>query len=95
MRAFDRCDRFSANIGEMMERLGIDADADIEEQFGRTLDSVVRSCQRCRFVATCNDWLARAPVAVPSAPAFCPYAERLENLALDQAVIPRRSHTVH
>jgi hypothetical protein len=34
-------------------------------------------------------------VAVPSAPAFCPLADRLENLALDQAVIPRKSHTVH
>ena len=77
MRDFDRFDRFSANIGEMMERLGIEYDDEIEEYFGP------------------SDWLARAPTAVPRAPAFCPYADRLDGLALDQAAIPPRSHTVH
>ena len=31
MRDFDRFDRFSANIGEMMERMGIEYDEEIEE----------------------------------------------------------------
>jgi hypothetical protein len=95
MRDFDRFDRFSANIGELMERLGIEFDEVVEEHFGPTLGSVIRTCQACRSSSLCSDWLARAPVAVPRAPAFCPYADRLEGLALDQAVIPPRRHTVH
>ncbi|RAI44465.1 hypothetical protein CH341_09065 [Rhodoplanes roseus] len=95
MRDFDRFDRFSANIGEMMERLGIECDEDVDSYFGRTLGSVIRSCQVCRSAEVCSNWLARAPVAVSRAPAFCPYAERLDGLALDQAVLPPRRHTVH
>jgi hypothetical protein len=95
MRDFDRFDRFSANIGEMMERMGIEFDDEIEEYFEPTLNAVIRTCQLCRSGNLCSDWLARAPDAVPRAPAFCPYADRLDGLALDQAVIPPRRHTVH
>jgi hypothetical protein len=95
MRSFDRFDRYSANIGEIMERLGIDAETAIEEEFGRNLASVIRACQLCPSGGRCSEWLARAPVAVHQAPAFCPYAERLELLADEHAVIPYRRHTVH
>jgi hypothetical protein len=95
MRDFDTSDRFSANIGEMMERLGIEYGEDVESCFGRTFGSIVRSCRVCRSAELCSNWLARAPVAVSRAPAFCPYAARLDGLALDQAVLPPRHHTVH
>lgn len=95
MRDFDRFDRFSANIGEMMERMGIEFDEEIEAYFGPTLNAVIRTCQLCRSGNRCSDWLARAPVAVPRAPAFCPYADRLDGLALDQEGIPSRKHTIH
>lgn len=95
MRDFDRFDRFSANIGEMMERMGIEYDDEIEDYFGPMLGAVIRTCQLCRAGNRCSDWLARAPTTVPRAPAFCPYADRLDGLALDYAVIPSRKHTVH
>ncbi len=95
MRSFDRFDRYSANIGEVMERLGIDADSVLEREFGRTLASVIRSCRLCMSGERCSEWLARAPVSVDQAPAFCPYAERLELMAVEQSATPRRRHTVH
>ena len=95
MRDFDRFDRFSANIGEMMERMGIEFDEDLEEYFGPTLGAVIRTCQLCRTSGLCSDWLARAPVSVAHAPSFCPYADRLEGLAIDHAAIPLRTPTVH
>jgi hypothetical protein len=95
MRDFDRFDRFSANIGEMMERMGIEFDDEIEDYFGPTLNALIRTCQLCRAGNLCSDWLARAPVTVARAPAFCPYADRLDCLALDQEVIPPRKHTIH
>lgn len=95
MREFDWFDRFAANIGEMMERMGIECGDEIEDYFGPTLNAVIRTCQLCRSGRLCSDWLARAPVSVPHAPAFCPYADRLDCLALDQAVMPPRKHTIH
>jgi hypothetical protein len=95
MRHYDRFDRFAANIGEMMERMGIEFDEDLQDYFGPTLGAVIRTCQLCRSGNLCSDWLARAPVTVPRAPAFCPYADRLDVLALDQACCPPRRHTVH
>lgn len=95
MREFDRFDRFSANIGELMERLGIEFDDIGEDYFGPTLGTVIRTCQVCRAGGLCSDWLARAPAAVPRAPDFCPYADRLDGLAIDQDDFPPRRHTVH
>ena len=95
MRDFDRYARYSANIGEMMERMGIEFDDEIEDYFGPTLNAVIRTCQLCRAGNLCSDWLARAPLNVVQAPPFCPYADRLDGLALDQAGFPVRSHTVH
>lgn len=95
MRDFDRYARYSANIGEMMERMGIEFDEEFEEFFGPTLGAVIRTCQLCRSGNLCSEWLARAPVNVVQAPTFCPYADRLDGLALDQAGFPVRSHTVH
>jgi len=37
MRDFDRYDRYSANIGEMMERMGIEFDEEFKENFGPAL----------------------------------------------------------
>lgn len=95
MRDFDRFARYSANIGEMMERMGIEFNEEFEEYFGPTLGAVIRTCQLCRSGNLCSDWLARAPLNVVQAPPFCPYADRLDGLALDQAGFPVRSHTVH
>jgi hypothetical protein len=95
MRDFDRYARHSANIGEMMERMGIEFDEEFEENFGPTLGAVIRTCQLCRSGNLCSDWLARAPVNVEQAPDFCPYADRLDGLALDQVGFPARKHTVH
>ena len=65
MRDFDRFDRFSANIGEMMERMGIEYDDEIEEYFGPMLGAVIRTCQLCRAGNLCGDWLALDLAVIP------------------------------
>lgn len=93
MRDFNRFHRFSANIGEMMERMGIDYDEGVEAQFG-PMKAVIRSCQICRTSGICSDWLANSTVAVARAPEFCPFAERLDEL-LEYIALSIPSHTVH
>jgi hypothetical protein len=34
----------------------------------------INTCQHCEAFDVCNDWLARAPEAITTAPAFCPNA---------------------
>lgn len=94
MRPFDRFHDYLANLSEMMERLGIDPDDAVDERAARELETVIRACQKCDAAEDCRAWLNRAPAAVSHAPAFCPSAERLEDLAIGQFVVSHR-HTVH
>lgn len=94
MREFNKFHRFSANIGEMMERMGIDYTERVEGQFGPSMQAVIRSCQVCRSSNICSEWLASSPVAVARPPEFCPFADRLEQL-LDELEPSAPGHTVH
>jgi hypothetical protein len=94
MRPFDRFHDYLANLSEMMERLGIDPDDAMDERTAQELETVIRACQRCDAADSCRAWLNRAPAAVSRAPAFCPGAERLEDLATGHPLIPYR-HTIH
>jgi hypothetical protein len=94
MRSFDRFHDYLANLSEMMERLGIDPDDAIDEHAAQELETVIRACQRCGLAEACRAWLNRAPAAVSRPPAFCPSADRLEDLAIGQPLVPYR-HTIH
>ncbi len=58
-------------MGEMMERMGVDAVALAESRLGLDLVEAARTCARCGKVGTCESWLAgKAEGADPNA--FCP-----------------------
>ena len=94
MRDNNKFHRYSANIGEMMERMGIDHNDRIESQFGPSLQAVIRSCQMCRLNKVCSEFLANSPVAVARPPEFCPFAGRLAEL-LGERVVAKARRTVH
>ena len=74
MFTFDRADRRARNMSDMMDRLGLDADAFVHRRFGLDLSSAIRTCQFCHADEVCHDWLARAAKSSAEAPAFCPNA---------------------
>jgi hypothetical protein len=80
MRDFNKFHRYSANIGEMMERMGIDYNDHVASHFGPSMQTVIRSCQVCRSNSICSEFLANSPVAVANPPGFCPFADRLAEL---------------
>ena len=66
--------RRSRNMSEMMDRLGIDAEA--LARVDVNLNSVYRACQLCPADEACREWLTRESKALKRAPAFCANAER-------------------
>lgn len=94
MRNHNKFQRYSANIGEMMERMGIDYNEQVERRFGALMQAVIRSCQMCRLSSVCSEFLANSPVAVARPPEFCPFADRLAEL-LDEPEAATAGRTVH
>ena len=94
MRDHDKFHRYSANIGEMMERMGIDYNEHVAGYLGASIRAVVRSCQVCRSNHICSEFLANSPVAVAHAPGFCPFADRLAELMDEPAAATARC-TIH
>lgn len=94
MREFNKFHRYAANIGEMMERMGIDYNDEVEGYLGPSMQVVIRSCQVCRANDTCSEFLANSPVAVTRPPEFCPFADRLSALQ-DEPMAATGGCTVH
>jgi hypothetical protein len=64
-----RAEQHARLMGDMMDRLGVDADAAAAE--GHALAIAARRCMFCPSTTECEDWLASVECA-ESAPAFCP-----------------------
>ena len=47
-----------ARLGEMMERMGVDAVALGESRLGLDLADATKACARCSKVGVCEKWLA-------------------------------------
>jgi hypothetical protein len=75
MSMFDKADRRLRNMAIMIDRLGFNADALERGPLGAELNSAIRTCQACAAEEMCLEWLARAPMAIGNAPAFCPNKE--------------------
>ncbi len=77
------------NMGDMMNRLGLDPTA---RECAGTFGSAVRICEACPAGEVCHEWLTRAAATLYKAPSFCPNEDRFaqllagERAALRQAV---------
>jgi hypothetical protein len=85
MFTFDNADLRARNMSEMMDRLGLDADAFAHRRSGLDLSSAIRMCQFCNADEVCHDWLARAAKSSVKAPAFCPNAKLFAQERAEQA----------
>jgi hypothetical protein len=76
----DPAERRAATLGQMIARLDIDVFSAAECDFGSSLRTAVRRCQRCPQPERCAQWLADAPDRIAAAPAFCPNRELFASL---------------
>lgn len=71
------------NLTEMAGRLGLSAPVAAAWPAAwptgvAQLAQAIDACQRCDTTEVCTDWLARAPAAIETPPAFCPNAAELK-----------------
>lgn len=62
------------NMAAMTGRLGLDTVPAAWPTGVSQLALAINTCQHCDAFDVCNDWLARAPRSISTAPAFCPNA---------------------
>lgn len=72
------------HVFEMMERLGIEPSSSVTPRSSLTYATAVHRCEACRFSARCRSWLDHAPALIKGAPQFCPDADLLFELQVDQ-----------
>jgi hypothetical protein len=69
---------------EMMERLGIEPGGGAVPSLSLSYATAFHRCEACLSKQACRDWLDRAPASVAFAPSFCPCADILFELLVDQ-----------
>ena len=69
---------------EMMERLGIDPAGGVIAHSSLTYLTALHRCQTCPSPQACRDWLDSMPMSVSFAPRFCPNADILFELQVEQ-----------
>jgi len=74
---------------EMMERLGIDPGGGAVSALGLSYATALHRCEACPSKQTCRDWLDTMPRSVANAPSFCPNADILCELQVDQPISNR------
>jgi hypothetical protein len=86
-------DRQPTYICEMMELLGIEPGGGVVPRLSLSYATAFRLCEACPSKKACRDWLDRMPRSVAFAPRFCPSADILFELKVDQPICNRtRSH---
>ena len=71
-------------LWEMMKRAGINPGAGILPRFSVSYASAQHGCQECRVKDRCRAWLNATPADVFLPPRFCPNADILFELQVDQ-----------
>ncbi len=69
---------------EMMERLGIEPGGGVVPSLGLSYATALHRCEACPSKPKCRDWLDSMPASVAVAPRFCPNADILFELQVDQ-----------
>ena len=71
-------------ISEMMERLGIDPGEGAVPRLSLSYVTAFHRCEACGDKQACREWLDSMPRSVVSTPRFCPNADILFELAVNQ-----------
>ncbi len=90
--------RQPTHLAEMMERLGIEPGGGALPQFSLSYATAFRRCLACSAKEACRAWLDAMPQSMPAAPRFCPNADILFELRVDQVGIDRlyaQNHSAH
>jgi len=76
----------AANIGNMMERLGIDRGCRVAARFDLLVSCALRTCGSCTRRKACADWLTADRELASRPPQFCPNSDLLWELLCDPGV---------
>ena len=90
MAAPPACERHPTYIREMMERLGIEPGGGAAPSLGLSYATAFHRCEACPSKHACREWLDGMPRSVSFAPRFCPNADILFELEVNQ---PSLNHT--
>lgn len=77
----------------MMERLGIEPAGGVVSRWSLSYATAQHGCQACSWTEACHTWLDSVPTAVNVAPPFCPIADILFEMQVDQS--PDTAHARH
>jgi hypothetical protein len=80
----------SIQLYEMMARLGIEPSGNALPRLSLRYATAIRRCEACTSKDACRNWLDQSPETVSVAPKFCPDADILFELQLDQPGSNRR-----
>ena len=69
---------------EMMERLGIEPGGGTVPSLSLSYAAAFHRCEACRSKQACRSWLDQTPASGAFAPRFCPCADILFELLVDQ-----------
>jgi len=76
-------------IVELMKRLGIDPSEGVVARLGLSYATAFHRCETCPAKQECRDWLGGAPQSVAFAPRFCPNADIMFELQVNQPCVHR------
>jgi hypothetical protein len=71
-------------ICEMMERLGIEPGGGVVPRLSLSFATALHRCEACPVKRACRDWLDSLSASVSLPPRFCPNADILFELQVDQ-----------
>jgi Family of unknown function (DUF6455) len=71
-------------LAEMMERLGIEPAGGVIPRWSLSYVTALHRCQGCPSKEACREWLDSMPMSVRFAPCFCPNADVLFELQVEQ-----------
>jgi Family of unknown function (DUF6455) len=78
----------STDLRRMMERLGVEPAGGVVARWSLSYATALHGCQACSAKDACRTWLASMPLAVNLAPRFCPIADILFEMQVDQPPVP-------
>jgi Family of unknown function (DUF6455) len=83
--------RQTTKLSEMMQRLGVEPAGGVVPRWSLSYVTALHRCQNCPSKEACLAWLDSMPMSVSVAPRFCPNADILFEMQVDQP--PHPGHT--
>jgi hypothetical protein len=88
-------ERQPTHIVEMMQRLGIEPGGGAVSQLCLSYATAFHRCEACPSKQACREWLDSTPQSAAFAPRFCPNADILFELQVDQPIHNRTRSNMH